>query len=41
VITSSVHYSLAIVGWLVLGLVALGWRIGEAIKAWTPEKQKI
>ena len=39
-ITPSVYYSLTIVGWLVLGLVALGWRIGGAIKAWMPEKQK-
>jgi hypothetical protein len=38
VITSSVHYSLTIVGWLALGLGALGWSIGEAIKAWTLEK---
>jgi hypothetical protein len=39
-ITPSVHYSLTIAGWLVLGLGALGWSIGEAIKAWMLEKQK-
>jgi hypothetical protein len=37
VITPSIHYSLTIVGWLVLGFVPLGWAIGAALEAWTPE----